>query len=80
MPPTEILKDLGEFTIHVRWAKGEHTLQNVVGTGAVDGIEFARLSRRSERPDNDASGVRPEVQRLAIQECGMGQGSRSFLG
>ena len=56
----------------------EDALDDMVGARLVGRIEVARFGRRLERTHDDARGIRPQIERLPIEESGLRQGALVF--
>ena len=51
----------------------ENTVDDMIRPSLIGRIEITGLSRRLERPDDDAGWVRTQIEGLAVEESGLGQ-------
>jgi hypothetical protein len=71
MPALEVLQDISQLAGCGIRIELENTLDNMVGTRLVGGVEIARFGRRLERADDHARGVGTQVKRLPIEKSGL---------
>jgi len=66
MPALEVLQHIGKLTRSSRFIQAKDTIDNVIGARFVARTKVLRLGRRLERPNDDPSRIRSEVECLPI--------------
>ena len=70
----EVFKHLAQLLRGSFSIEPKHPVDDMIGSDLVSRVEVSRLSRRFERPDDDPGRIRAQIEALAIQEFGLGQG------
>lgn len=68
MTALEILQHISQLAGDGLSIERKHSVNNVIGTGLISGIEVPRLGRRLERTHDDPRGIRTQIKNLTIQE------------
>ena len=79
MAAFEILQHIGKLAGGGIRIERKHPVDDMIGAGLVGRVEIARLGRRLERPHDDPRRIRPQIERLPVQESGLRQGALGSL-
>ena len=73
MAAIEILENVSQDDICRLDAQAQNAIDDVISACLVGRIEIARLDTGLEWSHDDSRRIGTKMQRLAIQECGLGQ-------